>query len=1431
MSQEKDDKTPGGISVARATSLEKDLLRWRIDTGKKEPAKLIPTPTPNTDDATPVRPGPSTPAIDLPDPVNPRDPRKPLNPREPKPAADDAKPTRSSWQAFPNPLPGCDDDFCEPPSAPSHLIPKPMGATTSSVRFASFIDEMPLGEIRLGIEQNCLSPHMKSSSAILETLISTPCPVFRLGYIAGHVQRWSIHSSALGELVHSMSLAPGESRNVAMLDWRRRQRGERFEDTDQSEQLLVSADHNRALSEVAKAVAMEQQFGQTMTAANSMASAGSVVVAGGLVGGVAGGLIGSAVSPGSGTLIGAAVGGAAGVAAGGLVVAGANAVGMIMSESSGERDVVSTAHQRINQSTEQQSANIRSLWSTVVVEDSQDESIAAQSTNVTNYNHMHALNMQYYEVLHEYRVSTDLDVVEPTLMMPYSALAQFTEEHIKRFWHSLRSGLPEDLQSKGDEVYISPPPSELPAPTGTRPDTPDDLADWELKGFRAVLEIPFTSDLIDLLQTINDPIRDVLGDLFSSAALEIYRAGTDPFTVPGVRLTNIDLFSQLIAAFSGGNALTENMLFEFRTGVPIDASRITGVRVTLSTPFLINPLEEGLRRLFQDGLNFTYRQTQADIISGNGMFNDDQLTLRRGELDFVDLNSSAKQFAWDPLRDLKEDQQAEWEAFNAANAPWLDYDAALAQYNARVAELALWQSQIEAEINSDPSRYTRILLTHNPGYVSEILDACFLHHKTQNADDDNTVKLPLYKVVDTTAVGFSDRYIVLRLRQMRHMAGLPDEPSLEQVARILMAQFGLATLDSELAVLLLHSYIIESRFKDDREKLKREATVFLPGQGLFAEAVLGLSNSAEYINLRRYWNWQDSPIPNPAPGIAPLNVQSLAQSPLDADPTTAAPTLQTQQVQFPDFQGLGQVLQAVQNGDMFRDMSKADQLTSIIQGLSKLAGDMGNSAASMTGQAASDALNQAGEIGKVAADLAKTFSQMETPTKRTPPPGNITEKAGSANALTPSLSPEKQAQAIRDTLGIDEGGSSTEESSGGGSSSPGSSGVTFPPPDPLGSSSAGTSAAKELQELLDDYANNGGDLPEFGDVLLRWFDDAVEPRLLGAQSNHHDIMPAISDYMAWRSNVEFLDDENSELLERSQSATDELILPGLMSAYNQINDNLANSDNLDRDLARASELLGTYVSFGGEEYPSLKVSGLLTVSELSPASVAPGDTITIKGRVGYQADGGAVAYNEAFRVSARSVEVKGNFIQQTTDATGNFTFELEASDNRRIPDGIPDVTDVTRPNDFVIDLHADGENLALVFDSKRVAIPGQLLVEYLGFYGEDEDTTNPANMSNEIKALKTHIISFRIFKGLLPLAQSNVIAGSIKANIPNNGSMGIGSIDVLTDNEGIVQFEYFGGIADVPEDRVDLRIETPEGTILYSKDFVVVDIPEDQLPP
>src|SRR6185436_20952390 len=58
----------------------------------------------------------------------------------------------------------------------------------------------------------------------------------------------------------------------------------------------------------------------------------------------------------------------------------------------------------------------------------------------------------------------------------------------------------------------------------------------------------------------------------------------------------------------------------------------------------------------------------------------------------------------------------------------------------------------------------------------------------------------------------------------------------------------------------------------------RSEIIPLPSGGVFAEAVLGRYNAAEKIDLGRFWNWQDSPIPITAPEIAAVQAGSRAQS-------------------------------------------------------------------------------------------------------------------------------------------------------------------------------------------------------------------------------------------------------------------------------------------------------------------------------------------------------------------------------------------------------------------------------------------------------------------------------------------------------------------------------------------------------------------------
>jgi hypothetical protein len=62
-----------------------------------------------------------------------------------------------------------------------------------------------------------------------------------------------------------------------------------------------------------------------------------------------------------------------------------------------------------------------------------------------------------------------------------------------------------------------------------------------------------------------------------------------------------------------------------------------------------------------------------------------------------------------------------------------------------------------------------------------------------------------------------------------------------------------------------------------------EQLVPIPTGGVFAQAVLGRSNSAEKLDATRFWNWQDSPIPLQPPEIAAIQMESRAQ-PIDATP-------------------------------------------------------------------------------------------------------------------------------------------------------------------------------------------------------------------------------------------------------------------------------------------------------------------------------------------------------------------------------------------------------------------------------------------------------------------------------------------------------------------------------------------------------------------
>jgi hypothetical protein len=167
--------------------------------------------------------------------------------------------------------------------------------------------------------------------------------------------------------------------------------------------------------------------------------------------------------------------------------------------------------------------------------------------------------------------------------------------------------------------------------------------------------------------------------------------------------------------------------------------------------------------------------------------------------------------------------------------------------------------------------------------------------------------LPLAQLVDQQPIAVSSNFLVFRM----NMPAQGDAP------------------DPSLA-----DDLVNWRAFLDRTGLNgpvpRTEVVPLPTGGVFGEAVLGRSNAAEKIDLHRFWNWQDSPIPLTPPEIVAVGAESRSQAEAAKPGQLSSPVLSIQApVALPDPTSIAAVTAAIQNGGMFRDMSGLEQAAAI----------------------------------------------------------------------------------------------------------------------------------------------------------------------------------------------------------------------------------------------------------------------------------------------------------------------------------------------------------------------------------------------------------------------------------------------------------------------------------------------------------------------
>ena len=223
-----------------------------------------------------------------------------------------------------------------------------------------------------------------------------------VGALLTFSQSWYSQGITLGHMLHSLALAPGEATRIAVIDWSRRTRATATETISESEQLDSATDHARAISEVQSAVASDLQQGGSQSSSSSSSTSGS-----------------GAMSAGTGFLTSLTM--SADVSAT-VQSAGTNADAQSSSWSLGNRSVLGSMTQNVNDRTEQHSSDVRNRRASAVREVSQSEHEQVSTRIVANYNHMHALTVQYYEVVQIYRTEARLHSADRCLFVPITLL-------------------------------------------------------------------------------------------------------------------------------------------------------------------------------------------------------------------------------------------------------------------------------------------------------------------------------------------------------------------------------------------------------------------------------------------------------------------------------------------------------------------------------------------------------------------------------------------------------------------------------------------------------------------------------------------------------------------------------------------------------------------------------------------------------------------------------------------------------------------------------------------------------------------------------------------------------------------------------------------------------------------------------------------------
>lgn len=711
------------------------------------------------------------------------------------------------------------------------------------------------------------------------------------GHILHFKQEWIADGYSMGKLLYSLPLAPGQKKQIAVLDWERRESAVRQESLDEQESLVATLSRDRDIGEMVNSVLSESSRG------GSSANTGSV---GGGLG------IGAILGP---------VGGLLGIG-GGYSSASSNAW------QNSSRNVAANSLQTLSDRTSQAAAAMRSQRSTVIQTVSQGERVSVVTETVANYNHCHAMTVEYFEVLRHMIVRQRLTDVQECLFVPLQ-MSPFDRAKALRWRHTLQSIMPTrdlragfDALERIDNHYDG---SDL--PVGTYADQTLEYVEGDLS-LRFQLARPRDKDddfepsswtwLSFLIPSLSaqEQYKTFLKDqhfkdriFLEQLGPRIARAFVDLLQFSWIDENDVEhalpIDTTLLSNFVNDSPLSVSLRINSSL-IGIPRARIKFIKIsefTFGGIPLFNVLPANSRVIVESG-NMTYRTKFA----GGYLFNNGRI---RNDLTGNDSVRIYTPLTTAELRNPREeDKERARRLIDHLNE------------NTERYHHALWWRM-------SPDRRYMLL----DGFVAP-----------------NSGGRSVASVVQNNLIGIVGNSLIMPVSPGYHL-----DPTYNQ--------------DVEKPIDLLEHYQPNTPIDPIR--------VAIPTRGVYAEAVLGACNSCEVKEEERFWRWEESPIPDSPPAILPTSTDSRRADPPDMTAKDfPSPIIAMQQTpQAPDPTGLGSALSLLGQSGLFKDITGLEgNQRNALEGLK---------ASLATAQAFGDKASNLALQAKMSKDIDKTLRSID----------------------------------------------------------------------------------------------------------------------------------------------------------------------------------------------------------------------------------------------------------------------------------------------------------------------------------------------------------------------------------------------------------------------------------------------------------------------